>query len=150
METSLRARSRGGRKSGIFLIAGAIIPVLLLLAQASAPHFIDIAAKSGLTISNTFGGKEKRTSFSKAPARGRLSSTTTGTGPTTFSSRMEPRSTPTPRPLARNSTTTMARVFYRSGSTGRADAVRLGASRLCRRFRQRRASGPSGHLLRPQ
>ena len=82
----------------------------LLLADTPAIRFIDIAAQAGLTIPNTFGGKDRKDYILEAPAPEQLFSTTTETGLTTSSLRTEPRSTPTLRQPVRYSTATMAKV----------------------------------------
>jgi enediyne biosynthesis protein E4 len=42
------------------LSGAACASILILFAQPGGPHFIDIAAQSGLTLANTFGGKDRK------------------------------------------------------------------------------------------
>ena len=46
------------------------LAVILAAAEVPAVHFIDIAAKSGLTVPNTFGGKDKKDSILESTGTG--------------------------------------------------------------------------------
>jgi enediyne biosynthesis protein E4 len=47
-----------------------LVAMLALAAEVPAIHFVDIAAKSGLTVPNTFGGKDKKDSILESTGTG--------------------------------------------------------------------------------
>src|ERR1035437_622284 len=58
-----------------FFLLAVLLPLMLATllaigAEAPAVQFIDIAAKSGLTIPNTFGGKDKKDSILESTGTG--------------------------------------------------------------------------------
>jgi hypothetical protein len=53
-----------------FLLAAFLAVVLAIAADAPAIRFVDIAAQSGLTIPNTFGGKDKKDSILESTGTG--------------------------------------------------------------------------------
>ena len=115
-----------------------LFAALALLMQADAPaiRFIDVAAQAGLTIPNTFGGKEKKDFILESTGTGAAIFDYNGDGAndvfiangTVF------QPTGAADPLA-TLPQRRQRALYRGRSTGRTDAHRVGASRLHRRFR---------------
>jgi hypothetical protein len=53
-----------------FLLTAILATLLAIGANAPSVHFIDIAAKSGLTVPNTFGGKDKKDSILESTGTG--------------------------------------------------------------------------------
>jgi len=53
-----------------FLLAAILATLLAIGADAPSVQFIDIAAKSGLTVPNTFGGKDKKDSILESTGTG--------------------------------------------------------------------------------
>ena len=54
----------------LLLLAGATAAALVVAAEAPAIRFIDIAAQSGLTVPNTFGGRESKQSILESTGTG--------------------------------------------------------------------------------
>ena len=75
----------------------AILGAFLLADATPVIRFVDIAASAGLTLPVTYGGKQTNTVILESTGTGAAILTTTAMASMTFSLRMEPRWTPTPR-----------------------------------------------------
>ncbi len=115
----------------------------------TAIRFVDVAAASGLDKVNTFGGKDTKTSILESTGTGVAIFDYDGDGAKMFHRQWT-------RLIARRTrripscTRTTAKVTSPKWAPRRTDSHRLGAGRLRWRFRQRRPSRLTGHLLRPQ
>jgi hypothetical protein len=54
----------------LMLLAALITVILAIAADVPVVRFVDIAAQSGLTIPNTFGGKDKKDSILESTGTG--------------------------------------------------------------------------------
>ena len=104
---------------------------MLVWRRAEAPtvRFVDIAAQAGLTVPNTFGGKEKKESILESTGTGAAIFDFDGDGANDIFIANGP-------PSRSSCTATTARGhFTEVGAASRTDAHRMGAGGLRGRYR---------------
>ena len=126
--------------------------LVLTALPAFHANFEDIAARSGLTTKNVFGGQDHKDYILETTGNGVAIFDFDGDGRNDIfiaNGTRLPSAGPKRRPYRSSITIWATATSKTSAKQAGFTRNRLGARRLRRRLRQRRPAGPARHLLRP-